>query len=176
MENSRFEKCKYSFLDYESINNQVNFKYFCHKKNSYIENENACIDCVDFNSRFIEYPITVSKIDTKSFLEEGLYDKHIGKFVKIKPCAEEYKDKTFIGIFLGELPIAPRITHNNDTKILSIRTIQNPAIFVPEIKKIIYGNESWWSFIEDLSDDIITKEDIENTWYIKLLKKFSPEK
>ena len=49
----------------------------------------------------------------------------------------------------------------------------NPAIFVPELKKIIYGYESWWGAItnkDDLSDLNISDEDIENTWYVQLLK------
>ena len=48
----------------------------------------------------------------------------------------------------------------------------NPAIFVPELKKIIYGCESWWGTInnqDDLSDLNISDDDIQNTWYVKLL-------
>lgn len=175
MNKSQFSRCKHSYLDYEIINGKIALKYFCHKKHSYLNSEEVCNNCQEFNSRFIEYPITVSKIDTDSFMEKGLYDNHVGNLVKIKPCAEEYEDKTFLGIFLGELPIAPHISHNSDTNVLSVKTIQNPAIFVPELKKIIYGNESWWSFIKDLSDNIITENDIQNTWYIAFLKKFFPE-
>ena len=45
----------------------------------------------------------------------------------------------------------------------------NPAIFVPELGKIIFGMESWWGRIkseEELKD--ITDGDIENVWHVKM--------
>ena len=43
-------------------------------------------------------------------------------------------------------------------------------MFVPELNKIIYGAESWWSIIKS-SDDIsdITNNEINNQWYMQLL-------
>lgn len=47
----------------------------------------------------------------------------------------------------------------------------NPAIFVPELKKIIYGCESWWKTIRSVDEfSKISNEDINNTWYVKLLQ------
>jgi len=57
---------------------------------------------------------------------------------------------------------------------LNVSTTTNPAIFVFELNKIIYGMESFWAIIEtkeDLKD--ITKDDIDNVWYVKLLKQLS---
>ena len=54
---------------------------------------------------------------------------------------------------------------------MNVSTTGNPAIYVPELGKIIFGMESWWGIIEspeelkDISDD-----DISNTWYVKLLQ------
>ena len=46
-----------------------------------------------------------------------------------------------------------------------------PAIFVPELKKIIYGCESWWKTIRSVDEfSKISNEDINNTWYVKLLQ------
>jgi len=46
-----------------------------------------------------------------------------------------------------------------------------PAIFVPELKKIIYGCESWWKTIQSVDEfSKISNEDINNTWYVKLLQ------
>lgn len=54
--------------------------------------------------------------------------------------------------------------------------MNNPAIFVPELNKIVYGCESWWRKIKSIDDfKGISKEDIENTWYIKLLKVMTQE-
>lgn len=46
-----------------------------------------------------------------------------------------------------------------------------------ELKKIIYGCESYWSVINDPNDfEDITKESIDNVWYVQLLKEFYEEK
>jgi hypothetical protein len=49
--------------------------------------------------------------------------------------------------------------------------LNNPAIYVPELRKIIFGCGSWWSEIES-PDEIkdITDDDIENCWYVRLAK------
>ena len=47
---------------------------------------------------------------------------------------------------------------------------------MPELKKIIYGCESWWheiTSVEELKD--ITDSDIDNTWYVQLLKNIGKE-
>jgi hypothetical protein len=49
--------------------------------------------------------------------------------------------------------------------------MRNPAIYVFETKEIVYGCESWWSPLESLDDlSDISDEDIDNVWYVKLLK------
>lgn len=47
----------------------------------------------------------------------------------------------------------------------------NPAIYVFDLQRIIFGAESWWSIIEnpeELKD--ITDDDINSQWYVKALK------
>ena len=96
--------------------------------------------------------------------------KDIGKAVRVRPCDEKYQGKTFLGIFLGELPIPMYVSYNKDEQMLSISNTYNPAIFVPEINEVVFGYESWWSLInpdEDIED--ITNDDISNVWYVKML-------
>ena len=121
--------------------------------------------CPEYRSKYIQYPLNVTNIE---FLAKQPGDKRAGAMVKIRPCGDK---KTYIGIFLGDLPISAHITHNDDSGVLSVQHVTNPAIFVPDLGKIIYGMESWWSRIEteaDLSD--ITNVDIDSQWYIKALK------
>ena len=95
--------------------------------------------------------------------------------VKVRPCAKEYKDKTFIGFYVGDISSGSFVTIKED-KIVCNWSGHNPAIFVPELNKIVYGYESWWSHIdneEDLKD--ITDDTISDVWYVKLLKKISKE-
>lgn len=94
----------------------------------------------------------------------------IGKLVRVRPCDKKYKGKTFLGIFLGELPIPMYVSYNKDEQMLSIKNMHNPAIFVPDINEVVFGYESWWSLInsdEDIED--ITNDDISNVWYVKML-------
>ena len=128
-----------------------------------------CEQCPKFKSKYIEYPLTINGIDNKKMDFSGL--GHIcAELCEVKPCGEEYKGKSYIGIYLGDLPIVIHSSFNQKSGILSNETMNNPAILVPELKKIIYGCESWWRTIKSIEDfKGITKEDIENTWYVKLL-------
>jgi hypothetical protein len=129
--------------------------------------------CDNYKCIYIEYPIEVSKINRDTDTT-GFRDSSIGSFVKIRPCADEYKNKTFLGFYLGELPIGIRASHNPDTKELSLSYDNNPAIYVFDLKKIIFGCASWWGIIET-EDDLksISDIDIDNVWYVKALKMLS---
>lgn len=125
--------------------------------------------CEDYKSRSIEYPIEVSKINLDSDTS-GWRDNIKGKFVKIKPCNEKYEGKTYLGIYLGELPKGHRISHNSETKELNVSFDNNPAIFVFDLNEIIYGCQSWWGVIRNEKDlKNITDMDINNVWYVKAL-------
>lgn len=129
-----------------------------------------CEQCDKFDSRFIKYPLTIQGIDNAEIDTSGL-GHDCGELCEISPCGKEYGGKSYIGIYLGDLPIAITSSYHRETGILTNRTMNNPAIFVPELKKIIYGCESWWREIKSIEDfNGISKEDIENTWYVKLLK------
>lgn len=126
--------------------------------------------CDLYECLYIEYPLTIAGIEYDTKLG-GYKNKDVGKFAQIRPCGEEYEGKTFLGLFLGDLPIDIHISHSKKTDILNAGFETNPAIFVFDIGKIIYGVESWWSIIENESDlKGISDIDIENVWYVKALK------
>lgn len=128
-----------------------------------------CDKCEKYDSKYIEYPITINGIENKK-IEPFSLGHEIGSLCEIRPCGEEYNNKSYVGFYLGELPIAIHTSLSKEG-ILKNNTINNPAIFVPELKKIIYGCESWWREINSIEDfKGISKEEIENTWYVKLLK------
>lgn len=108
---------------------------------------------------------------------KGYKDANIGKFVSIRPCAEEYLDRTYLGIYLGDMATGFELTKVTDEINLDKELIQigfghyNPAIFVPDLKKIIFGNASWWTIVT--SPEIlrkITDKDIDDTWYVKMAR------
>lgn len=152
--------------EYQSIRNRTNSMLDAHKfKGNFI--------CDDYKFMYIEYPIEVSKInqETEIYCLEKTY---IGKFVKITPCDEEHRGKTYLGLFLGDLPLGIAVSHNPNTKELNLSYRTNPAIFVFELNKIVFGAESWWGIIETENElKEITQDDIDNVWYVKALKAIS---
>ena len=124
----------------------------------------VCETCEKFKSRYIEYPLTIDGIDIKQPEAYGI------SFipVRVRLCED---DKTYFGILLGDFTWMTFVSFNEDTQKLKVSTANNPCILIPERKEIVFGAESWWQRIEpdeDLSD--ITDEDIDNTWYVRLLK------
>lgn len=102
-------------------------------------------------------------------LQNPVFGK-MGALVKVRPCGEEYGNKTYLGFLIGEIALGSSITTIDD-KIQLNFSGYNPAIFVPELKKVIYGAGSWWSEIESEEElKEITNDDIENVWYVKLLQ------
>ena len=115
----------------------------------------------------IEYPIKVNKINFRKPF--SLYE--VGGFAKVRPCGEEYENKTYLGLLLGELPTDSYVTYNKESEELNVGIMSNPAIYVFDLNKIIYGYESWWSRIENENDlKNITDSDINNQWYVKALQ------
>lgn len=121
----------------------------------------------------IEYPIQVDKLtfEKTSVVEDGWMHK-AGTFVGVRPVDKEYGGKTYLGIYIGEIALSTVARYDSKQKELIVGpALHNPAIFVFDLGKIIFGCESWWYKIESeeqLKD--ITNEDIDNVWYVKALK------
>lgn len=169
--------CKFLFPDL-TANGVV---YHCHKNGlgNVIHNIDPamCESCADFKNRYITYPLTVNniKVNDLNYNEPPLFHKDdVGKFCAIRPCGEQYKNKTYLGIYLGDLPAIPRVTHDSNTLELEIKAVPNAAIFVPTLKKIIFGMESYWYIIENPEDmKEITDDIINGQWYVQALKVLS---
>lgn len=127
----------------------------------------------------IKFPLTIKSINNKCSnnpCKESIFSSNkIGSFVAIRPCGEEYKNKTYLGLYLGNICLSPWIAFDPRSEELIIEDgHDNPAIFVFDLNKIIFGYESWWGEIEseeDLKD--ITDADINNVWYVKVLKQIN---
>lgn len=123
----------------------------------------------------IQFPITVSNISMnggKAFEEKSWSGDICGTLVSVRPCDEKFNNKTFLGIYLGELPLSLFISYDEKTAKLSVeRSWYNPMIFIPSEKTIVMGCESFWHKIEN-EDELreITDADINNVWYIKAIR------
>jgi len=124
----------------------------------------------------IQFPIEVSKININPLYRDknrpdGLFGERCGHLVAVRPIDEKYGKKTYLGILLGDLPLEAWVSHNRETKELTIAGFRNPAMFVPELREIIWGVESWWETIET-EDQLhqISDDEIQHVWYVQLLK------
>ena len=104
-----------------------------------------------------------------------------GKFVSVRPCGNEYGDKTYLGIYMGDMPqlemaVKDRPEHGDKALYITRRDFMgNPAIYVPDLNQIIYGAESWWGVIKSPNElRQITNADIDNVWYVQALKSLTP--
>jgi hypothetical protein len=122
------------------------------------------------------FPVEVK--DIKFLPPFNLVESQIkpGTFVSVRPCSEDDGKKTFLGIFLGDLftmdPLVAYDTRNGQLRIVAAKT--NPAMFVPDLGRIVWGYESWWGEIES-PDQLrqITDEDIQNVWYVKAMEQMT---
>lgn len=127
----------------------------------------------------IEYPITVDAVEFEKSdtVRPPLFGAQSGDFVSIRPCGDEYAGKTYLGVMIGDIARTQMASYKRETKTLSVSmALYNPAIFVPDLKKVIFGCESWWGKIEDeTSLRQISDSDIDSVWYVQALKSLSEE-
>ena len=99
----------------------------------------------------------------------------VGKFVSVRPCDPECEKKTYLGLLLGNIALTNCITYNKESRRLKVsRGMFNPAFFVFDLNKVIFGAGCWWGPIkteEQLRQ--ITDADIQDVWYVKALKQLS---
>jgi hypothetical protein len=100
-----------------------------------------------------------------------------GTLVQVRPCGDEYKGRTYLGMYLCSAPTGFIGEQVGDKIVLLMNDYTNPAIYVPELNKIIWGYGSWWGPIKS-EDQLrqITDDDIKNIWYVKALKQLESDK
>ncbi|WP_373261955.1 hypothetical protein [Hungatella hathewayi] len=166
MEETRIRKCTNAIPDIAFGDGML--KISCRIEERQIT-ENDCEACINYRSKYIEYPIKVCSIELAEGLD--LYKKSVGKIVRIKRCLEETEEKEYLGILLGEMFSCNAVSYKRKTGLLVVNPVLNPAIYVPELKKIVYGYESWWSFVQS-QDEIksISKDDVLRQFFIRILE------
>ena len=125
----------------------------------------------------MKYPMEVSRLVVQGFdgrQSQGLSGK-AGALVRIRPVRDK---KTYLGLYLGDLSREVMFARGPKSKALLITERTNPAIWVFELNKVVWGDSSWWGKVEKPEDidKLISDLDIENIWYVKVLKKMLGEK
>jgi hypothetical protein len=119
------------------------------------------------------FKVTINGTEAKTFEIDECCIKQPpkAKLVRVNPCSDNPENKTYLGFYLGRAPIDTSLFFDKKENRLSVVHHNNPVIFIPELGKCVYGINSWWGEIkspEELS--AITKDEINNTWYVKMLK------
>jgi len=96
-----------------------------------------------------------------------------GTMVAVRPCADKYEGKTYLGMYLCAAPTSIIGRQVGEKIILKMSDYTNPAIYIPDLDEIVWGYGSWWGEIESEEQlREITNEDIQNIWYVQALKQF----
>lgn len=140
------------------------------------ESREPCSTCQGSGQTKKVYPLIVTAIqyDLPSIpLRPALFNAET-TWVSVRPCAEEHQGKTYLGYLLGDLVLGVHLRYSEEGVLKVGPGPGNPAIFVPELGKVILGCASFWRAIktpEELKQ--ITNQDIDNVWYIKALKELN---
>ena len=123
----------------------------------------------------VHLPIDVHSIEkTGAFYRNKYAGIKCGQFVQVRPVSKNPDKKTYVGIYLGDFGSEIVERYNKDEKKLKLIVATNPAMFIPELRRIVFGYESWWGPINSEKDlKQVTDDDIQNIWYVKLLKEMS---
>ena len=92
------------------------------------------------------------------------------QLVSVRPTSDNPDGKSYIGFLIGSVATGTSLSVT-DNEVIIENGGHNPAMYVPELGKLVYGYESWWSTIE--SEDQfreITDDDISSQWYVKLFR------
>jgi hypothetical protein len=90
-------------------------------------------------------------------------------WVAIRPVDNK---RTYLGFLLGDMARGAGVRYDRESGVLSVSPgSHNPAIWVPDLGRVVYGFESWWGVLKG-PDDLrkITDADIQSVWYVRALK------
>jgi hypothetical protein len=122
----------------------------------------------------MEFPITVKSVEWDEDIGNPvsparLFGAKPGAWVSVRPVGD---DKTYLGVMVGDY-CTPSLKFNRETGVLTVTKslLGNPAMWVPDLARVVMGRESWWGEIKS-ADNLrrITDADIENVWYVRALK------
>jgi len=121
----------------------------------------------------VKFPISVAALKFRDDpVPNWLGRTEIGQMVQVRPVTDPGKGETFLGVYVGDFPVGCCAVYDKENNALCVQPKRgNPAIFIPSLKRVVRGYESWWGPIETEEQlRKITDDDIQNIWYVKALK------
>lgn len=119
----------------------------------------------------IEYPVPISAVD----VEISMASRNLKPGTPVAVRLAGSDDRTYFGIYLAEMPVsfadAVAIGLHVATHLLRVSSSSNPAMFVPDLGRVVWGLESWWTKIESEAHlRAITDDEISKALYVQLIK------
>jgi len=123
---------------------------------------------------FMEFPTEITGITHGKGAEYVFAPRWRYKhpWVAVQPCAEKFKRKTYLGVYLGDFATSAGAARNPKTGVLEIRIgHHNPAIWIPDLDEVVWGMGSWWGTLKG-PDDLrkITGQGIQPSWYMRAMR------
>jgi hypothetical protein len=135
------------------------------------DSDPPCEECDGKGEVPRRYPIIVQRLSFRAdtrVLQPNLFGR--SGWVAVRPCSDDAEGKTFLGYLLGDLAQSASVSLTRDGTLNIGFGAHNPAMFVPDLGRVVMGYESWWSQIKTEADlRQITDADITNVWYVKAL-------
>lgn len=111
--------------------------------------------CDEYENMFIEFPILVNGITSDLSYDRNNVEKNVGRWCVVSVNSVDYDEDLHIGIYMGDLPLSIISLYDKTDTTITNRFYTSPAVYVPKFKKIFYGMNMRWKFIEN-QDDIDT--------------------
>lgn len=131
-------------------------KLYQKQKENHTTNEYAEITvalyytCDDIEPIYIEFPILVNGISSDLAYNRGENEFRVGDWTIVSVNAEGYDEDFHIGLYLGMLPLSILSMYDRKSTKIVNKFNPNPAIYIPKFKKIFYGMNCRWQFLDSL--------------------------
>jgi len=120
-----------------------------------------CDSCDRFEPE-MAFPLKCNDILIDEYDRDAEHDSRVGDFAAVSPCDDRFGGKTYLGLYLGKLPLRINLMYSGDygENVIDVGMYRNPALLVPSLNRVVYGEECWWKFIESPDELQPLDEDI----------------
>lgn len=100
---------------------------------------------------------------------EGYGRQRCGTWVRVRPAGAEV---TYLGVMLGKIATATSAEYHPESGVLHVRqSTHNPAIYVPDLGRVVFGEGSFWSVIESPAEiRAIGDKAVGGVFYVRALR------
>jgi hypothetical protein len=119
-----------------------------------------------------KYPVSVTGVHIDGELVAPGRSRKVNRLVRVRPCGEDFGGKTYLGLYLGDVARTVGCSYDPESGVLSFSlSMQNPALWIPSLWRVVYGYESWWGVLES-EDQLreISNESIDGIWYVQAMR------